>query len=85
MPAVSWIALFLFFIVPVPIFHFNKRMYPLFMLFRALFAPILGIEFKFHWWTEIWISFRQPFRDLMFTMTYYFIDNTIVYEKTIIF
>ena len=60
-------------------------MYPLFMLFRALFAPILGIEFKFHWWTEIWISFRQPFRDLMFTMTYYFIDNTIVYEKTIIF
>ena len=31
------------------------------------------------------MSFRQPFRDLAFTFIYYFIDNTIVYEQTIIF
>ena len=40
---------------------------------------------KFHWWTEIWVSFRQPFRDLAFTFNYYFIDSSILYEKTIIY
>lgn len=79
LPAISWILLFAFFCIPLPFFHFDKRMYPLFMLVRSLTSPIFGVEFKYHWWTEIWVSFRQPFRDLAFTFIYYFIDSSIVY------
>ena len=31
------------------------------------------------------MSFRQPIRDLLYTFTYYFIDNKVIYWNTIIF
>ena len=43
LPAISWIALFVFFVIPFPFFHFNKRLYPAFMLVRAIFSPFFGI------------------------------------------
>ena len=85
LPAVSWAVFVGFFFIPLPYFHANKRLYPLYMIFRAFFSPCLGTEFKFHWWTEIWVSFRQPFRDVLFTITYYFVDSQIIYENTIIY
>lgn len=85
LPAVSWIIMILFFMCPVKVLYFRTRLYPISMLLRAFASPILGTEVKFHWWTEIWVSFRQPFRDLAFTFNYYFIDSQIVYENTIIY
>lgn len=34
---------------------------------------------------DIFISFRQPLRDLLYTINNYFIDNTIIYRNTIIY
>ncbi len=42
------------------------------MIFRCLATPIIGAEVKFHWFTEVFVSFRQPIRDFIVTVRYYY-------------
>lgn len=55
------------------------------MFFRSIASPIIGVEFKFSIFIELFVSFRQPIRDMIYTFTYYFVDNTVVYWDTIIY
>lgn len=85
LPGVSWALLLIFFLFPLRFFYFRERLYPLKMFFRSIISPIIGVQFKFSIFIEIFVSFRQPIRDMMYTFTYYFIDNTVVYWDTIMY
>ena len=55
------------------------------MFFRSIVSPIIGVEFKFSIFIEIFVSFRQPIRDMIYTFNYYFVDSTVVYWDTIMY
>ena len=85
LPGISWLFFVIFFLLPFKKFYFRERMYPILMFGRSILAPILGVEFKFLWFMDMLISFRQPLRDIFYTINYYLIDNTIIYRNTIIY
>ncbi len=53
------------------------------MLARALLSPVMGVEFKFMWITDVLISFRQPVRDVIYSVIYYTYDKDVGYKNTI--
>ena len=63
-----------FMFLPLPIFYFRIRLYFIKLLILMFISPCNGVNFKIHWVTEQFISFKQPLRDFVYTMMFYFID-----------
>jgi flagellar assembly factor FliW len=57
------------------------------MLFLMLVSPFnfkAKIDFKINWLTEQFVSFKQPFHDLVYTIIYYLVDPNSSYKTSII-
>jgi hypothetical protein len=62
---------FLYLLVPLPIFNHKGRIFALKLIGRSLISPITGMTFSIAWMTDQWISLSTPLRDLAYTFCYY--------------
>lgn len=59
------------------------RIYFLGLFLKTVASPIIGPDFKVHWFTEQLVSFKQPFQDFCYTISYYFFDKSTSFDTAI--
>jgi len=62
---------FLYMLVPLPLFNHKGRLFALKLIGESLISPIFGVTFSIAWMTDQWISLSTPLRDLAYTICYY--------------
>ena len=82
-PGYFWLFILSLVILPLPI-YFRSRLYFLKLILLMIISPCYGVNFKIHWITEQFISFKQPIRDFLYTVIFYFFDPSTSYEKSYI-
>ena len=87
LPASIWILMIFVLFNPFPIFHWKSRLYTVKIIFFAIISPFNpsgNIDFKIQWFTENMVSFKQPFRDFIYTVYFYLIDKDSSYDQALI-
>jgi hypothetical protein len=87
LPGILWIIMFSVLFNHLPILNWRSRLYWSKMLFLMLISPFnfkAKLDFKINWLTEQFVSFKQPFHDLVYTIIFYLVDPNSSYKTSII-
>jgi hypothetical protein len=55
------------------------------LLILMIISPCRGVDYKIHWITEQFISFKQPLRDFIYTIIFYFDNPETSYEDSYLY